>query len=112
MKPTLYHIVSPEWWAKFSDLDYYESETLSVEKFIHLSTSGQVQGTLNNYFVGKAQLLLLHLDMDKLSAELRFETVRNADTFPHLYGRLNKDAILKVEELLPNPDGTFTFTAK
>ncbi len=109
MKPRLYHIVSPEWWAEFSDLDYYESVTLAVEKFIHLSTFGQVQGTLNNYFVGKAHLLLLHLDIDALTAETRFEDVPHGGTFPHLYGRLNKSAITKVEDLYPNPDGTFTF---
>ena len=112
MKPRLYHIVSPEWWAEFSDLDDYESETFSVEKFIHLSTFEQVQGTLNNYFVGKPHLLLLHLDIDALTAETRFEDVPHGGTFPHLYGRLNKSAITKVEDLFPNPDGTFTFPAE
>ena len=106
MKTTLYHIVQPEWWETFANKDYYESETLSEEKFIHLSTLEQVNGTLANFFKGSTRLFLLHLSVEKLESELIFEDLYNhGSMYPHLYGRLNKSAVLRVEELLADADG-------
>ncbi len=106
METTLYHIVQPEWWETFTNKDYYESETLSQEKFIHLSNFEQVNGTLANFFKGSTRLFLLHLDVEKLEAELVFEDLYNhGSQYPHLYGRLNKDAVVQVQELLADADG-------
>lgn len=96
---TIYHITTKEWWAKFEDLDYYESPTLNEEKFIHLSTAEQVLGVLERYYSGQTDLLKLHVDTEKLSAELKFEQATNNEFFPHLFGRLNKSAVVVVEQL-------------
>jgi uncharacterized protein (DUF952 family) len=102
----LYHLVQPEWWEAFANKDYYESETLSEEKFIHLSTFEQINGTLSNYFKGLNRLFLLHIDASKLTSNLVFEDLfETGIAFPHLYGRLNKDAVVEVQELLSNEDG-------
>ena len=107
MNPTtIYHIVFPEWWDNFANKDYYESETLAEEKFIHLSTFEQVNGTLTNYFKGYERLFLLHIDVSKLTSNLVYEDLFDIGiVFPHLYGRLNKDAVLEVQELLVDVDG-------
>ncbi len=107
MNSTLvYHLVNPEWWETFANKDYYESETLSEEKFIHLSTFEQINGTLSNYFTGINRLFLLHIDASKLTSNLVFEDLfETGIAFPHLYGRLNKDAVVEVQELLANEDG-------
>ncbi|MDZ7900118.1 MAG: DUF952 domain-containing protein [Arcicella sp.] len=107
MNPTtVYHLVSPEWWDTFADKDYYESETLEQEKFLHFSTREQVNGTLANYFKGVQRIFLLHIDTTKLTSELVFEDLFGINIdFPHLYGRLNKDAVLKVQELLADENG-------
>lgn len=106
METTLYHIVQPEWWANFGNKDYYESETLSEEKFIHLSTLEQVNGTLTNFFKGSERILLLQINVEKLTSELIFEDLYNhGSMYPHLYGRLNKDAVVEVRELLAGDDG-------
>ena len=96
---TIYHITTNEWWAKFEGSDYYESPTLHEEKFIHLSTAEQVSGVLERYYAGQTDLLKLHIDTEKLSAELKYEQATNNEFFPHLFGRLNKSAILQVEEI-------------
>jgi uncharacterized protein (DUF952 family) len=102
----VYHLVQPEWWETFANKDYYESETLSEEKFIHLSTFEQINGTLSNYFKGLNRLFLLHIDASKLTSNLVFEDLfETGIAFPHLYGRLNKDAVVEVQELLSNEDG-------
>lgn len=110
MNPTIvYHLVSPEWWETFANKDYYESETLQEETFIHLSTREQVNGTLVNYFKGVERIFLLNIDASKLTAPLVFEDLFGIGIeFPHLYGRLNKDAVFVVEELLANKDGVIS----
>ncbi len=95
----IYHITTKEWWTKFEGLDYYESPTLNEEKFIHLSTSEQVAGVLERYYAGQTNLLKLHIDTEKLSAELKYELATNNELFPHLFGRLNKSAVKRIEEL-------------
>ena len=106
METILYHIVYPEWWETFANKDYYESETLLEEKFIHLSTSEQVDGTLINFFAGAKRLFLLHIDASKLTSNLVYEDLFDTGiAFPHLYGRLNKNAVMQVQELLAAADG-------
>lgn len=106
METTIYHIVHPAWWETFSNKDYYESETLLEEKFIHLSTFEQVNGTLSNYFKGINRIFLLHIDSSKLTSNLVYEDLFDVGiVFPHLYGRLNKEAVLQVQELLMDSDG-------
>ena len=106
METIIYHIVFPEWWETFTNKDYYESETLSEEKFIHLSTLEQVNGTLENFFKGSKRLFLVHIDASKLISNLIYEDLFDTGiAFPHLYGRLNKEAVIKVQELLADEDG-------
>ena len=106
METIIYHIVYPEWWETFANKDYYESETLSEEKFIHLSTLEQVNGTLVNYFKGSKRIYLLHIDTSKLTSNLVYEDLFDIGiAFPHLYGRLNREAVIKVQELLADEDG-------
>lgn len=108
METTIYHIVDPAWWETFANKDYYESETLSQEKFIHLSILEQVNGTLVNFFKGSNRLFLLHIDASKLISNLVYEDLFDTGiAFPHLYGRLNKDAVVQVQELLASEDGVF-----
>lgn len=95
----IYHITTKSWWIKFEGLDYYESPTFNEETFIHLSTTDQVSGVLERYYAGQTDLLKLHIDTEKLSAELKYELATNHEYFPHLYGRLNKSAILVVENI-------------
>lgn len=103
---TVYHLVSPAWWETFADQDYYESETLKEEQFIHFSTREQVNGTLANFFKGVQRIFLLHIDATKLISPLVFEDLFGIGIeFPHLYGRLNKDAVFEVQELLADENG-------
>jgi uncharacterized protein (DUF952 family) len=110
MNPTtVYHLVVPEWWATFADKNYYESETLKEETFIHFSTREQVNGTLANYFKGINRIFLLHIDATKLVSPLVFEDLFGIGIqFPHLYGRLNKDAVMEVQELLADGNGVIS----
>ncbi|GAB3797983.1 DUF952 domain-containing protein [Spirosoma humi] len=95
----IYHIVSATDWAKQESQSRYEAASLATEGFIHLSTKEQVAGTVSRYYQGVPDLLLLHVDTDKLTSSLRYELATNQQSFPHLYGPLNKDAVVQIEPL-------------
>ncbi|GAB3708882.1 DUF952 domain-containing protein [Spirosoma flavus] len=95
----IYHIVPNTNWLAFKEQDNYEAASLQTEGFIHLSTKEQVAQTLSRYYQNVPDLLLLHVDTAKLTHTLKYEPSTNNELFPHLYGPLNKDAIVKIEAL-------------
>lgn len=74
--------------------------------FMHFSTAAQVAGTARQHFAGQRDLLLIAVDADALGEALRFEPSRGGDLFPHLYGALDLGAVLSVQEVPLQPDGT------
>ncbi|GAB3898322.1 DUF952 domain-containing protein [Spirosoma agri] len=99
----LYHVVPASVWATYETASMYEADSLRTEGFIHLSTSNQVNGVLDRYYRNVPDLLLLHVDPDRLVNELKYEVSTNNERFPHLYGPLNKDAVVTVERLTQVP---------
>ena len=67
--------------------------------FIHCCTPAQLAGVLKRYFKGASGLVLLHLDESKLKAELKYEPSTSDEKFPHLYGAINCDAVVRTEGL-------------
>lgn len=106
--PFFYHIVTPAQWALFADSIYYEAESLHTEGFIHASTAEQLEATMNRYYKGQPTVLLLKIESAKLSAELKYELAPSVNEyFPHIYGQLNKDAIVNITEIHAGEDGSF-----
>lgn len=95
----IYHIVPTADWKRQETQSVYEAGSLQTEGFIHLSQREQVAGTLQRYYANVPDLLLLHVDTDKLTAKLMYEVATNGERFPHLYGPLNKEAIVAVEPI-------------
>lgn len=96
----IYHVLTEADWEKAKLQGFYEAPSLAAEGFIHTSTAGQVQGVLNRYYKGKTNLLLLHIDESKLSAPLKYELAPSVnEEFPHIFGPLNIDAVIKTENL-------------
>ena len=63
-----------------SDLDQKDG-------FIHLSTARQIEKTLPTHFASVSGVYLLGLKT-KLLKELKWETSRDKELFPHLYGKI------------------------
>lgn len=96
----IYHVVTAVNWQKALQQGFYEADSLLHEGFIHTSKAEQVQGVLERYYKNQNDLLLLHIDETKLTAPLKYELAPSVnETFPHIYGRLNLDAVLKIENL-------------
>ena len=95
---TIYHIVLPEVWETFKDKDFYYAASLQTEGFIHCSFAEQIAPVLGRYYQNAEKVLILHLDTDKLTAKLVEEPSTNNEIYPHIYGQINADAIVKIEE--------------
>jgi uncharacterized protein (DUF952 family) len=95
----IYHITTSSWWNRFSSQDFYESPTMKEEGFIHCSKKEQVVGVLERYYSNEKNLLLLEIDSRLLTAPLKFEVATNGESFPHVFGTLNKNAIVRVDPI-------------
>ena len=96
---TIYHITTLAAWTTQQASDDYTTESLNQEGFIHCSTKEQVKATLERYYSNQKDLLLLHINSSGLAAELKFELATNGELFPHVFGKLNKSAIVEIEKL-------------
>ena len=96
----IYHVVSNTSWQNAVQQGFYEAASLAQEGFIHASKADQVAGVLNRYYKGQTDLLLLHIDESLLTSTLQYELAPSVnEEFPHIYGPLNVDAVVKIEKL-------------
>jgi len=98
--PVIYHITTSSEWSAAKQKGFYEHPSLASEGFIHCSQEEQVTGVLERYFAGKADLVKLTIDTDKLTSKFVFDwSPSTQDTFPHIYGPINIDAVTAVTAL-------------
>jgi len=98
--PVIYHVATANAWAEAQQKGFYIHPSLLDEGFIHCSQEHQVAGVLQRYFAGQTNLLKLVIDTDKLTSKYVFDwSPSAADTFPHVYGPVNLDAVVNVENV-------------
>ena len=104
----IYHIVLPAVWERFQGRPSYQAESLATQGFIHCSYENQVEAVLKRYYSNAGTVLILTLDTDKLRSKLVEEPSTNGVVYPHLYGRLNFNAVVSVEErVIAKPESDF-----
>ena len=104
----IYHITTPAQWQQFASLSYYEAPSLQTEGFIHASKAHQVQETANRYYKNEPEIVLLTIDVSLLAIPLLNEEAPNRkEEFPHLYGKLNQDAIIHQVVIARQEDGHY-----
>lgn len=118
MTPESYilHLGSNDAWLAADKRGTYHADSLASEGFIHCSTRSQIVGVANTFYRGQQGLVLLVIDPSKLEPALKWEPpaepepthAREGELFPHIYGPLNLDAVVKVIPFEPEPDGTFS----
>jgi uncharacterized protein (DUF952 family) len=92
---TVYKICRAEEWAAAErDGVFRGSPDDQRDGFIHFSTAAQVPGTVEKYFTGQSELVLIAINADTLGAALKWEPSRGGALFPHLYGDLSLAAVL------------------
>lgn len=95
--PVIYHVTTTDEWNAAKAKGFYEHPSLKQEGFIHCSQEQQVAGVLERYFAGKTDLVKLVIDTDKLTSKFIYDwSPSTEDTFPHIYGPINTDAVMDV----------------
>ena len=98
--PIIYHVTTASEWKEAKQKGFYETSSLKEEGFIHCSQPEQVPGVLERYFSGKTELVKLVIDTDKLTSQFIYDWSPSiADTFPHVYGPINVNAVIEVVAL-------------
>lgn len=94
----IYHIVTPKVWEKSKDDFEYEAESLEIEGFIHCSYRNQLDDVLERYYKTAEKVLILHINTNLLTSKLVSEPSTGGEIYPHIYGAINRPAIVDVEE--------------
>jgi uncharacterized protein (DUF952 family) len=100
----IFHITDTATWADSQHRGKHTGSTrgidLSDEGYIHCSTADQWRGVIERFYADATDLLLLHIDEEKLTSPLVYEQLPgSADTFPHIYGPINLDAVVTAEPI-------------
>ncbi len=88
----------PEVWGKFKGEKFYSAESLRTENFIHCSFAAQIETVLQRYYKDAKSVLILEIEPEKLTAKLVNEPSTGGEIYPHIYGAINTDAIVGIEE--------------
>jgi uncharacterized protein (DUF952 family) len=106
MRPT-YHLVPVETWASADPCRPYSAASLAVEGFVHC-TDGMTEmvATANRHYRDDPRpFLVLTVDLDATGSPWRIEDERGI--YPHVFGPIERAAILRVVPAPRAADGEF-----
>ena len=90
----------------------YRGDTLDLYGLIHYSTSEQIVKVANDQFRAQKGLGLLCIVTSIVRSKIRYECARSEELYPHIYGPLNINAVIKVADFEPAKDGRFRLPKK
>lgn len=99
----IFHVATAADWAAAEQSGSYTTSTygatLAEVGFIHASRAEQTDGVLDAFYADVSEpLVLLTIETDHLEPQWREDPVGD-QTFPHIYGPLNVDAVVGVRRL-------------
>ena len=102
----IYHITTADAWAAAQTVGEYEAPSLADEGFIHCSgDEAQTLRVVQRLYSGATGLQVLDVDVIRLKAEVKREASRSGEIYPHVYGRINLDAVVRVRDLTLDAEG-------
>jgi uncharacterized protein (DUF952 family) len=105
--PITFHLVAGEYYRDSRSDEPYTPEAYASDGFIHCTDGAEnVAAVANRYYTADRRMYIaLLIEKALVVPEIRYE---DADAiYPHIYGPLNRDAIVGVVPVLRNADGTF-----
>ena len=92
----IFHLTSKDAWEASRPAGEYAAPSLAEEGFIHCSKDiPQLLKVAARLYPGETGLLVLDVDLDKLTSPLKNEPSRSGEIYPHIYGILNADAVVR-----------------
>jgi uncharacterized protein (DUF952 family) len=114
---TLLHLLPRAEWDAFlaSGGTGYRPASLASEGFVHCTGTDELLLRVANAFYRSipGEVAVLVLDPSRLSSPVVWEAPPGSDPlaeerFPHLYGPIDRDAVVRVRTLVRGRDGTAT----
>lgn len=107
---TIYKICPAAEWRAAERAGVFRGSAVDLrDGFIHFSAADQVAETAAKHFAGKTDLMLIHVDAEGLGDALKWEVSRGGALFPHLYGDLRTEAVIRAEPLPVDDSGRHIF---
>ena len=106
--PTVtYHLVPTALWQASDPTTDYTPEPFAQDGFIHTTHDPVELAAVGNcsYRAHPRPYLVLHIALARVRAPVRIEDA--GGRFPHIYGPLNRDAIVAVTEAARDAHGAF-----
>jgi uncharacterized protein (DUF952 family) len=111
------HLMPAAAWRAWEAGGTYEAASLATEGFVHCTAGYELMLAVANRFYGDGDdLVAVALEMDRLTSEVRWEAPahpggrRPGDDeprFPHVYGPLDRAAVVGARRLVRDGDGRF-----
>ena len=102
----IYHLTYKDAWESARPTGEYAAPSLAEEGFIHCSKDiPQLLKVAARLYPGETNLLVLDVDLDRLTAPLKNEPSRSGEIYPHIYGMLNAGAVVRERVLKVGADG-------
>ncbi len=109
----IYHLINQADWDAARSAAKYRAESLAVEGFIHCSQDeAQLLQVANRLYAGRADMLALEVDTDRLISPVKREPSRSGEIYPHIYGPLNISAVARVRPLPLDAAGKFSMVGE
>lgn len=107
----IYHVVANP--ARGRTLtEVYSTDSLAKEGFIHCSNHDQVIRVANQFYGQEQALLILCINVDRLTSPVRDEDGGTGELFPHVYGPIDRVAIVEERALRRDKDGLWEWKPK
>lgn len=112
---TILHLIRAEDYNALAEGEPWQPESLATEGFIHCTAEPEVLLQVANSFYRQTSgdYLVLVIDPAKVTAPVKYEAPAQPagplanHLFPHIYGPLNREAIIAVRPTRRAADGTF-----
>jgi len=124
------HLIPAAVWRELGENDPVSNSSLAKEGFLHCTDKADVMlQVANAFYIGQAgDFVVLHIDVDSLSSECIWEPPAHVDAdaagndpagedkrspnlaslFPHVYGPIDRSAVVGVQPMRREPSGRFS----
>jgi len=123
---SIYHLTPASYYRRQPQNQPYRAETFAQERFIHCTQGLEMLVEIANVYFDdlRQELLVLEIDPTRLTSPLKFESpippASNTTSspagepgllFPHIYGPVNRQAIVRCFSLPRSPTGQWQLPA-
>jgi uncharacterized protein (DUF952 family) len=102
-----YHLTPRAWWDGADPDEPLRAPSLDTEGFIHCTDgAAEMVATANRHYAAEpGAFVILTVDLDRITSPWRVEDPGRI--YPHIFGPIDREAIVALVEAPRAPDGSF-----